>query len=107
VGEGQSYRDNRIMSFVTPAEDTDRGPLHADTPADRIGIVLTNRQNDTEFTYNITLKNTTTKSLDAHSFNGHRYSAVEVDTPLGSRNVVDGVLHVTVPPMSIEFWLQY
>lgn len=99
VAEDKVRDQQRIMAFLTPTQGSG-GPRHTATAAGRLGFVLVNL--DPSFPFHATLR-----GLPTGEFNGHRYSADTVDVALGSTAAVGGVVNVTVPPLSIEFWVQF
>jgi len=85
VTEEQIELDNRILVVKTPVQN-------------KLIIVLTNRQNST-FTFNIQT------GVQGSSFNGIRYTPQTADLEVGSQKG-RGTLAITLPPLSIEFWLE-
>ncbi|MFD5388878.1 hypothetical protein ACFWMG_28875 [Streptomyces sp. NPDC127074] len=80
--DGKPYTDHRIMAWRTPQGD----PV----------FVVTNRSEDKPFTYRV---DTQTKE----AFHGHRYGPSVNDMSIGTEH--GPRLTLTVPPLSIEFWV--
>ncbi|MFF9144928.1 hypothetical protein ACF1BN_08740 [Streptomyces sp. NPDC014861] len=83
VEESTVQRDQRIMAWKTPAGK----PVFA----------VTNRSATESFTYTI-------DTQTAASFEGHRYSPTVNDQRLAKKT--GPTLTVTVPPLSVEFWVR-
>ncbi|MFE2559998.1 hypothetical protein ACFXGT_29060 [Streptomyces sp. NPDC059352] len=81
--DGTPYRDHRIMAWKTPQGK----PVFA----------LTNRSSSTPFTY-------TVDTQTAAAFQGHRFGPSTHNQTLNTRT--GPTLALTVPPLSIEFWVQ-
>ena len=75
--------ENRIMAYKTP-----KGKLV---------IVLTNRSSSSPFTFNI-------NAVSGKRFKGYRYTPSVRNIKLGK--LAADKLNVTLPPLSIEFWVQ-
>lgn len=101
VAEDVYRKGQRILAFKTPSLGSG-GPHHQETPEGLLGIVLTNRDASKSFTANITLQ-----GASASAFRGHRYNASAVDVELGQKSADKSTFAVTLPPLSIEFWVQY
>jgi hypothetical protein len=67
------------------------------SPAGKLTIALTNRST-TAYTFDIGLLDS------ARQFSGHRYDATRADVSLGMAGGT--ALSATVPPYSIEFWVE-
>ncbi|MFI5527106.1 hypothetical protein ACIA8O_00985 [Kitasatospora sp. NPDC051853] len=83
VDESAVLRDQRIMAWKTPAGK----PVFA----------ITNRSQTESFTY-------TVDTQTASSFEGHRYGPSTNNQGLGYKS--GPTLTLTVPPLSIEFWVR-
>ena len=94
------------MAFPTPAQGRG-GPRHLATPAGRLGLVLTNQDPANAFTARITIAPGAAHDHDGGPFHGHRYTGGSFDVRLPDAQSEGGVLTVTLPPLSIEFWLQF
>jgi len=101
VGEDVVRRDQRILAFRTPTRGAG-GPHHSETPEGLLGVVLTNRDSSQNFTAEVSLQ-----GASVIAFRGHRFSASAVNIDLGSQSASKGTLTVKLPPLSIEFWVQY
>jgi len=86
VAEDSVRRDQRIMAFRTP-----KGKL---------GLVLTNRSRKA-FTFRVA-------TGIAAAWTGHRYTPTQRQVPAGRQQSKAGKKEIaaTLPPLSIEFWLQ-
>eukprot|EP00035_Acanthoeca_spectabilis_P000807 m.75729 g.75729 ORF g.75729 m.75729 type:complete len:537 (+) comp10441_c0_seq1:1-1611(+) len=103
VGELDPTRvAQRIMAFRTPPSGTG-GPHHLTTPGGRLGFVLINTYTRTEFVARVNI----TGPASGVAYSGYRYNATTVGAEIGVASVTHGVLEVTVPPLSIEFWLGF
>ncbi len=83
VDEATVRNDNRIMAWKTPQG--------------QVVFALTNRSSTTPFTFNIDVAGTRT-------FSGYRYTATEANLGLGV--VRSATINPTLPPQSIEFWVE-
>lgn len=83
VDEATVRNDNRIMAWKMPSG--------------QIVFALTNRSATTPFTFNIDVSGTRT-------FSGYRYTPTEADLGLGV--VRSTTINPTLPPQSIEFWVE-
>jgi hypothetical protein len=101
VTEDKVRDQQRIMAYLTPVQGSG-GPRHTSTPAGRLGFVVINL--DANFPFNATLSGI---PHGGARFTGHRYSAETVDLGLGSTTAVNGTVSVRIPPISIEFWVQF
>ncbi|MFB6839745.1 twin-arginine translocation signal domain-containing protein [Streptomyces sp. NPDC056361] len=81
--DGSPYRDHRIMAWKTPSGK----PVFA----------ITNRSTTTPFTY-------TVDTQTAATFQGHRYGPSVNNRTLASKQ--GPILTLTVPPLSVEFWVR-
>ena len=83
VDESTVLRDQRIMAWKTPAGK----PVFA----------ITNRSATEPFTY-------TVDTQTAAAFHGQRFTPAEYDRALGTKT--GPALTITVPPLSVEFWVR-
>ncbi|MGW4895728.1 hypothetical protein ACWEQL_26235 [Kitasatospora sp. NPDC004240] len=81
--DGSPYKDHRIMAWKTPTG--------------KQVFVITNRSSNTPFTY-------TVDTRTAASFQGHRFGPTTDNQTLNTRT--GPVLTLTVPPLSVEFWVR-
>ena len=114
VAEATVNDDARIMAFKTPSDTLTHGaggPLHAFvTPPDRIGVVLAygrdvNNATGASFTYTLGFDDGR-----PHTLNGYRFTSDDsgYNISLGSVTVpASGYADITVPPLSIEFWIEW
>ena len=107
VKEDVVRADQRIFAFVTAAAEGKGGPRHPDTPAGRLGVVLVNLAPSATFTARVAISGLAEGGGGGGGLNGHRYTASEFGTRLGAKSASSGALEVTVPPLSVEFWVQY
>ena len=84
VTEDEIRTDQRIMSYKTPEG--------------RLVVVLTNRASDTAFTFNI---DTGTDAV----FRGYRYTPKDTGE-IALSPMLGSTIDPTLPPLSIEFWVQ-
>ncbi|MET9402362.1 hypothetical protein [Kitasatospora sp. NPDC002965] len=81
--DGSPYKDHRIMAWKTPEG--------------KQIFVITNRSSSKPFTY-------TVDTQTAASFQGHRYGPTTHNQVLST--LTGPTLTLTVPPLSIEFWVR-
>eukprot|EP00040_Diaphanoeca_grandis_P011350 m.58133 g.58133 ORF g.58133 m.58133 type:complete len:602 (+) comp22501_c0_seq1:426-2231(+) len=93
----------RILAFKTPARGKG-GPQHMATPGGLVGFIVTNMDQNKHFVANVTLVGV---NISGASFVGHRYSSTMFDGNLGETKPINATMSITLPPLSIEFWVQY
>jgi len=99
----------RILAFRTPVQGKG-GPRHMSTPQGLLGFVITNINPTASFNATISIQGLTpSTAASTTAFTGHRYGFAMIDNVIGTKQLTNDrtTLSVNVPPLSIEFWVQF